>query len=155
MSVMISEYKQQLTLRWADLDPNAHVRHSVYYDFGASLRVDYFTACGVTFDAMAEHCIGPVLFREEAVFRHEIRFGDRLWMNLLVTRLRRDGARFSFRHELFRDDGIRCAVLHVDGAWIDTSLRKLTIPPDFAREMLESAPRSADFEWSEGEKKQG
>lgn len=140
-------YKQPVVLRWADLDPNGHVRHSVYYDFGAAVRVGFFTEHGLTIAAMQQLEIGPILFREEAVFRREIRWGEHLWMNLLVTRLRPDGSRFSFRHELLRDDGVLCAVITVDGAWIDTQKRKLTTPPAIGRDMLVSAPKSTDFEW--------
>ncbi len=140
-------FKQPVVLRWADLDPNGHVRHSVYYDFGAAVRVSFFTEHGLTIAAMQQLAIGPILFREEAVFRREIRWGDRLWMNLLVTRLRPDGSRFSFRHELLRDDDVLCAVITIDGAWIDTHKRKLATPPTIGRDMLVSAPKSTDFEW--------
>ena len=34
-------FKQNLQVRWADLDPNGHVRHSVYYDYGAQIRRAY------------------------------------------------------------------------------------------------------------------
>lgn len=143
-------YQQHVVLRWADLDPNGHVRHSVYYDFGAAIRVSFFTDHGLGFSVMEQFAVGPILFREEAVFRREIRFGDLLMINLRVTRLRHDGSRFSFRHELFRADGTLCAIITVDGAWIDTRRRKLTAPPEAGRTMLHSAPKSADFEWLDG-----
>ncbi|MBL7797755.1 MAG: thioesterase family protein [Saprospiraceae bacterium] len=140
-------FRQPVLLRWADMDPNGHVRHSVYYDLGASARVAFLSAYGVTYEMMDAHHFGPILFREEAVFRQEMRYGDDLWINLLVSRLRRDGSRFSFRHEITRTDGTLCATINVDGAWIDTTRRKLTIPPDSIREMFEAAPKSSDFEW--------
>jgi acyl-CoA thioester hydrolase len=61
------------TLRWADLDPNGHVRHSVYYDWGAVARIAYLEKQGVGLDWMVRNGIGPVLFREEARFSREIR----------------------------------------------------------------------------------
>lgn len=140
-------FKQAISLRWADLDPNAHVRHSVYYDWGASIRVAFLSAHGVTFEWMEANRIGPILFREEAIFRREIRYGDDLQINLLVSKARRDGSRFSFRHEIARADGTLCAVLNVDGAWLDTERRKLAVPPDLVRNLMESGPKSDDFEW--------
>jgi acyl-CoA thioester hydrolase len=139
--------RQSVLLRWADMDPNGHVRHSVYYDLGATIRVAFLSAHGATFEQMETQHFGPVLFREEAVFRREIRYGDELWINLVVTKLRHDGSRFSFRHEISRTDGTLCATINVDGAWIDTRLRKLTAPPEFVRLMFEAAPKSPDFEW--------
>lgn len=140
-------FKQAISLRWADLDPNAHVRHSVYYDWGASVRIAFLSAHGVTFEWMEANRIGPILFREEAIFRQEIRYGDALQINLLVSKARRDGSRFSFRHEIARADGTLCAVLNVDGAWLDTERRKLAVPPDLVRSLMESGPKSDDFEW--------
>jgi acyl-CoA thioester hydrolase len=32
-----------LDIRWSDLDPNFHLRHSVYYDYGAFARVQFLT----------------------------------------------------------------------------------------------------------------
>ena len=143
----MNAFQRPVSLRWADLDPNYHVRHSVYYDWGATLRLEFLSAYGLSYTAMQEQHFGPILFREEAIFKREIRPGDVLMMNVLVTKLRRDYSRFSFRHELTRDDGTLCALIHVDGAWIDTQLRKLTVPPAIVAQMAEHGPKANDFEW--------
>ncbi|MBS1565552.1 MAG: thioesterase, partial [Bacteroidetes bacterium] len=31
----MNEFNRYPELRWADMDPNLHLRHSVYYDLGA------------------------------------------------------------------------------------------------------------------------
>lgn len=138
---------QAISLRWSDFDANMHLRHSAYYDFGATARLDFFNAQGLTYELMKVQHIGPVLFREEALFKREVRLGDKLSINILVTRLRADYSRFSFRHEITRDDGILCAIINVDGAWLDTKLRKLTLPPEIIVKSMEGALRSEDFEW--------
>ncbi len=143
----MSSFQRPLTIRWADLDPNYHVRHSVYYDWGAALRIAFMAEYGLTYAVMQEQHFGPVLFREEAIFKREVRPSDVIAMNVLVTKLRRDYSRFSFRHELTRTDGTLCAVLNVDGAWINTQLRKLTMPPAMAARMMEEGPKADDFEW--------
>lgn len=140
-------FKRPVVLRWADLDPNGHTRHSVYYDFGATIRVDFLNAAGVTLAFMEEHHCGPILFREEALFRRELRYGDDLWINLLVTQAKHDGSRFSFRHEISRGDGAICAVINVDGAWIDTQRRKLMAPPPLIVKTFTDGPKSTDFQW--------
>lgn len=143
----MAEFQLPVHLRWADFDPNFHLRHSVYYDFAATARVAFLDACGISTELMHQQHFGPILFREEARFKREVRPGDQLVINVLVTKLRADGSRFSFRHELIRDDGTLCAVMNVDGAWIDTNLRKLAIPPAQVAESLDKALKSADFEW--------
>lgn len=142
-----NEFRLPVTLRWADFDPNFHLRHSVYYDFGAAARVEFLAAQGISYKLMTEQHFGPILFREEAIFKKEVRPGDALFINVLVTKMRRDASRFSFRHELARADGTLCAVMNVDGAWLDTRLRKLTAPPPIVAELMENAPKAEDFEW--------
>lgn len=144
----MTDSKRPVALRWADFDANFHLRHSVYYDFGASARLEYLGQCGLSYEMMQAGHFGPILFREEAIFRREVRMGDQIYINMLVTKLRRDYARFSFRHEITREDGTVCAVLNVDGAWIDTELRKLMVPSANLGHIMESLPKSADFEWS-------
>ncbi|MCC7467252.1 MAG: thioesterase family protein [Saprospiraceae bacterium] len=138
-----------MPLRWADFDANFHLRHSVYYDFAATARLEYLTRGGLSYKMMQEHHFGPILFREECVFKREVKPGDEIYINLLVTRLRRDYSRFSFRHEITKSDGTLCAVLTIDGAWIDTKLRKLTTPPSILPDIFKELPFADDFQWDE------
>lgn len=48
-----------IQLRWSDLDPNFHVLHSKYYDFGALCRMDYLTRNGITPAVMAREALAP------------------------------------------------------------------------------------------------
>lgn len=141
-------YEKPLKLRWSDLDPNMHIRHSVYYDFAAQVRTEFLFENGLTTDMLAKHGLGPILFREEAVFKRELHFGDDLTINLLCRALRRDASRFSFRHEIKRGD-TTCAIINVDGAWIDTVERKLTAPPELIYQAFDQVPRTKDFEWQD------
>ncbi|MFN0049201.1 MAG: acyl-CoA thioesterase [Cytophagales bacterium] len=145
----MNEYSQKIALRWADLDPNYHVRHSVYYDWGATIRTDVMNAKGLTLAVMQDQNFGPVLFREECVFKREIRFGDELTINYKALKIRKDFARFSMIHEIAKTDGTLCATITVEGAWMDTNLRKLTTPPLIGQEMVEGLPKAANFEWIE------
>ena len=136
-----------MPLRWADFDANFHLRHSVYYDLGASLRVQFLQDCGLSMAVMQEHHLGFVLLREEAVFRRELRMGDAVTINLRISKLRRDYSRFSFRHEILKQDGTLAATLNIDGAWIDTKIRKLAVPPAFIADMIKFTAFTEDFEW--------
>ncbi len=57
----MTEYTLPVELRWADLDPNFHLRHSVYYDFGgAGLRWRFYRKTALPFMQQAQ--VGPILF---------------------------------------------------------------------------------------------
>ncbi|MES2880908.1 MAG: thioesterase family protein, partial [Bacteroidota bacterium] len=72
----MNEFKSTVQIRWSDLDPNFHLRHSAYYDFGAQHRVEILAQLGLTLRVMQTEHIGPILFREECVFRKEINLSD-------------------------------------------------------------------------------
>lgn len=142
----MKEYSEAIHIRWSDLDPNFHVRHSVYYDWAAQIRTQFIVSHGLTPAVMQKHQFGPVLFREEALFKRELKFGDNLLINCMASKLRKDYSRFSMRHHITRGDKL-CAVVNIDGAWINTQTRKLTAPPKIGITMVEAMPRTEDFEW--------
>ena len=78
-------FKQTVQIRWADIDANRHLRHSVYYDYGASMRMAALTSQGLTMQKLEELMMGPILFREEAIFRREIRFEDEISIDVTPT----------------------------------------------------------------------
>lgn len=140
-----SPFRTRLHLRWADIDANFHLRHSVFYDLCAQQRMDALTVLGMGMSQMKEHHIGPILFREECTFRREIKLDDEVYLELRLRYLSADHSRFSFEHEFLKADGTHCARMVVEGAWMDTRLRKLCAPPDHLIVALDHLPRSADF----------
>jgi len=143
----MTEFKMPIEVRWSDLDPNFHVRHSIYYDWGAYCRICFFQQHGLHPTLLTEHQLGPILFREECVFRKEIRFGDHLTIDLQLTKMKEDCSRWSIRHSIYKNSEILAAVLTVDGAWIDTMKRKLTTPPPVGVRIFNEMPKSPEFEW--------
>jgi acyl-CoA thioester hydrolase len=143
----MSQFSRVIQLRWSDLDPNFHIRHSVYYDWGAFVRVEFLNEYGLTGRVMQQLQFGPILFREEGVFRKEIRSGDEIKMNLELLRSKKDFSRWSIQHHIIKADGTLCAVLTVDGAWIDIVKRKLSSPPEKVHEVFAKMPKGEKFEW--------
>jgi acyl-CoA thioester hydrolase len=140
-------YVRPIEIRWADLDPNFHLRHSVYYDYGAYCRISFLEERGLNAAFMAKNQFGPILFREECVFRKEIRLGDTITIDLQLLKAREDQSRWAIQHKIVKNDGVLAAILTVEGAWIDVFQRKLTVPPETARHVFEHMPRAADFQW--------
>ncbi len=122
-------FLKSLELRWADLDPNFHLRHSVYYDFGATARIEFLAQNGITVSFMQEHHFGPVIFREECVFKKEIRLSDTITIDITLKQSTPDFSRWTMQHTIYKNTDTVSAILTIDGAWIDTIKRKLTLPP--------------------------
>lgn len=143
----MEKFSLPIQVRWSDIDQNRHLRHSAYYDFGATVRIACFAQHGLTNLKLEEYHIGPILFREEAQFRREIKFEDKLTVDMHVTRATENFARWSIRHDFYKDDGTHCAIINLDGAWIDIVQRKLAVPNESIQTIFKDFPKSPDFEW--------
>jgi acyl-CoA thioester hydrolase len=137
-------FNQRIGLRWADLDPNGHVRHSVYYDWGAMARIAYLEGHGVGLAWMAGNAIGPILFREEARFLREVRFGDQLDIDVQLAAASADGRKWRMRHRIVRGADV-VATIEVDGAWLDLRARKIVAPPGDLVAAFADITRTEDF----------
>lgn len=143
----MESYSRDIQIRWSDLDPNFHLRHSVYYDWGAFCRVEFLNKYGLTAEVMQQLMFGPILFREECVFRKEIKSGDEVRINLQLIRSRKDYSRWSIQHQILKNGDTLCATLTVDGAWMNLVQRKLTTPPEQVLEVFSKMPLGEGFEW--------
>ncbi len=134
-------------LRWSDMDPNFHLLHSVYYDWGAMCRVEILDRFGFTYDVMHQNHLGPILLREEAIFKKEIRPGDKVSIDLKVLKAKKDFSRFTFQHEIKKNGNVLSAILTVDIAWINTVKRKLTALPEHLQKIFHEVPKAVNFQW--------
>ena len=143
----MEKYNKEIQLRWSDLDPNFHLRHSIYYDWGAFCRIEFLKEFDLSPGLMQQLHFGPILFREECVFKREIRDSDNITINLKLLKAKKDYSRWSIRHHIIKNETILCAILTVDGAWINTLERKLAVPPPIAEKVFGQMPLDENFQW--------
>jgi acyl-CoA thioester hydrolase len=143
----MSIFTQDIQVRWSDIDSNRHLRHSVYYDYAATVRVNLLSAHGLTSEKFEQFMIGPVLFREEAIFKREIVLEDKITVTVELLKATEDYGRWSIRHQFLKNGDTLAAIVTVDGAWIDLSKRKLAVPNEVVRESFAAFPKSPQFEW--------
>ncbi len=136
-----------LQARWADFDPNFHLRHSVYYDWAAQCRVHFLDQMGLTAAVMQRSGFGPILLREECVFRKEIRMGEKVTINLELLKAKKDFSRWTITHAINKTGGVFCARVTVDGAWIDTVARKFYLPKAEVVAVFQQMPMGESFSW--------
>ncbi|HWR32371.1 MAG TPA: acyl-CoA thioesterase [Chitinophagaceae bacterium] len=136
-----------LQIRWADIDSNVHVRHSVYYDWATMCRLIFLEKYGLTAAMMQRLQFGPVIFREECVFRKEIKHGDEVAINLKLVKGRRDYSRWTIVHEIKKNEDTLCAIVSIDGAWMNVAERKLFIPPAEVTQVFQQMPLDESFQW--------
>ena len=141
-------YTIPIQIRWADIDANNHLRHSVYYDYGALVRIQFMSGIGLTMKRLEEIRFGPVIFREEAQFKKEIHFHDKIFIDLRALNARKDFARWTLQHYITKEDGTLCTIITLDGAWIDLDRRKLAIPTPEIIQVFDSIHKDEKFEWT-------
>lgn len=138
-------YEKTFTVRWADMDPNVHMRHSAYTDYAAQVRLDFLADQGFSMKQFAELAIGPVLFREDTRFLKEVHMSETIRVTAELGGLSPDGSRWRIIHTIYKQDGREAAVVAVDGAWLDLRLRKLTVPPAELNAAFAKATRHATY----------
>ena len=138
-------YQKTFSTRWADFDPNRHMRHSAYNDYAAEIRVRFFNECGLSMDEFATLQIGPVLFKEETSFYKEIHLGEDIRVSMALEAASPQLERWRFVHHIYNEKGDLAAKVQVYGAWIDLKKRKLTHLPDIYLSLIEKIPKADDF----------
>jgi acyl-CoA thioester hydrolase len=131
---------------WSHLDANMHMRHSAYADFAAQARIAVLDKLGLDFKVFQKLHIGPILFREELLYLREVGMNDTLKISLELTKSKPDGSRWSIQHQIFRGDGVKAAIVNVEGAWMDILHRKLTTLPEELAVRFNTIPKSTDYE---------
>jgi acyl-CoA thioester hydrolase len=145
---MSKNYNIPIQIRSADIDANNHLRHSVYYDYGALARIQFMSEKGLTMKRLEEIRFGPVIFREEAQFKKEIHFHDKIFIDVRALNARKDFARWTLQHYITKVDGTLCTIITLDGSWIDLDKRKIAIPTPEVANVFDAMPKDEKFIWS-------
>ena len=144
----MEQFIETLQVRWSDLDPNFHLRHSVYYDWGAMCRLDFLNKYGLTPNVMMKLQFGPIILREECIFKKEIRPDDVVTIDINLIKAKKDYySRFTIQHKIKKEPGIISAILTVDIAWLNGLTRRLAVLPQEDIKLLEHGPFADDFQW--------
>ena len=141
----MATFTVKAAIRWSDIDPNFHVLHSRYYDYCTNARMQVLAENGITMQAIQEEKVGPILFREECVFKKELSFGDEIEIRIKLLKATSDFSRWSFVNEIWKNNDTLAAVVTVDGAWMDSMKRKLAIPPESFQKAFAVIPKAENF----------
>ena len=140
-------YKVIFKTRWADFDPNNHMRHTAYNDYAAECRVRFFNDNQLTLTQLNLQNVGPVLFSENTQFFREITLSEDITVELFLKGQSENGERFKFLHKIYKQNGILAAEIEVHGSWLDLIQRKLAKQaPQQAKSAFDSLEKTNDFE---------
>lgn len=123
------QFQSQFPVRWADLDPNYHVRHTVFSQYASETRIAFFVRSGLFPDYLRENNVGPILFREEINYYNEATLGEILTVNCLVISMADNASKINIRNDIFKENDKKAATIYSTTMWLDLTSRKLVQPP--------------------------
>lgn len=139
-------FSQTFQVRWADLDPNRHMRHTAFNDYATQVRTRFFYENGIDTDFFEENHCGVVLFREETLFFKEVGQNEDITIDMKLAALSKEGGRFKIMQQVSKNGGQPAAQITVEGAWFDLVTRKLIQPPVKALTMVNRLTKTDDFQ---------
>ncbi len=141
-----SAFEITVEIRWDDLDANRHVRNTAFSEYASNARFHLLVAHGFDQERLERLRFGPVIMREDILYRRELFFGDVVTVRVHAAGLSADGSHWRVYQEVFRPDGKDAATLTIQGGWIHLDQRTLVAPPEELVAVLLSLPRTASFE---------
>ena len=138
-------YEQTFTTKWADFDPNRHMRHSAYNDYAAEVRVRFFADHGFSINEFAKLQIGPILFKEETSFFKEINISENIRVTMTLEGASKNLERWRFTHNIYNSKDVLAAEVKVYGSWINLQQRKLCAPPEIFINIFKDLTTAADY----------
>ncbi len=138
-------YEVSFTTKWADFDPNRHMRHTAYNDYAAEVRVRFFAEHGFSISEFAKLNIGPILFKEETSFVKEISLGEDIRVDMHLEAASKNLERWRFVHHIYNKNGELAAEVKVYGAWIDLQKRKLTTAPQVFIDIFKDLSKTVNY----------
>jgi len=119
--------------------------NSSYLDHASNTRMLFFNQNGFTMSRFASEKFGPVIIRDELVYRKELRLMEDFRVDFEAVGLSRDGARFRIRNTFRNSANEVSAVVTSDGVWFDLERRKPRIPPQDLDNLMRTLQRTKDF----------
>ncbi len=141
----MTAFSQKFQVIWANLDPNAHVRHTAYNDYAAQVRVGFFEKFGLSHGQMTTSHLGMILFHEDTTFKNEVLMNDKITVDCAALGFRKDFKVWKLRHQIWKENGDLACTVIATGAFMDLTARKVVIPPKEVIEILKGVPKTDDF----------
>lgn len=142
----MNKYQKKFEVKWSDVDPNNHLRNTVYVDYTDHVRFSYFDSQGIDYKYIRKLGVGPIFFKVCTTFFKEVLLHETVTVNLKLLSLSDDGSRWAFEHEILKEDGRLAAKVEVQGAFLDLKTRKLTTPSQEMNEAVLKLERADTFQ---------
>ncbi len=140
-----TNFEQRFRVGWSDLDANAHMGNSSYLDHASNTRMLFFALNGFTVARFASEKFGPVVVRDELVYRKELRLMDEFTVDFESAGASADGVQFRVRNTFRNAASEIAAVVTSEGVWFDLERRRPRAPPVDLDSLMRMLQKSNDY----------
>lgn len=138
-------FRRSFRVGWGDLDSNGHMANRAYLDHAADSRLAYFAERGFPVLRLAAERFGPIIVRDELVYRKELLLLEEFVVELRVAGFSADDVRFLIENTFRNAAGDVAAVVTSEGLWFDLDRRHPRTPPAELAAAFRAAPRTESF----------
>ena len=142
----MNEILRTYEIRWSDIDANGHVDYAAYIDAASDLRYHFFIEHNFPPERFQQLGIGPVYTSIHASFFREVRMGEKVTINCLLSGLSPQGTRWKVHHDVLKPNGKKAVHIDLEGTILDLTTRKPVQPSTELLETFHLIPRAAGFE---------
>lgn len=140
-----NRFRRNFQVGWGDLDGNGHMANRAFLDRAADTRVFLFAENGFPASRFASERIGPVILRDELVYRKELRLMDEYSVDLEFFGISFDGTRFDVGNTFRTASDEIAAIVRSQGLWFDLETRRPRIPPPELNAVQRRLPHGDGF----------
>jgi acyl-CoA thioester hydrolase len=145
MAAEAHRFAQRFRVNWSNLDGNAHMGNTSYLGRANDTRFLFFAEHGFTMARFAAERFGPIVARDELVYRKELRLLEEFTVDFELVGISADGVRWRVRNT-FRDKANDvAATVTSEGVWFDLERRRPRAPPPELDGLMRSLRRGEDF----------
>ncbi|HKK89059.1 MAG TPA: acyl-CoA thioesterase, partial [Saprospiraceae bacterium] len=122
-------HTQQFQVRWGDLDPNFHLRGTVYLDYCDHTRMAYFAEQAMPIAEWQKNGYGPVILEQSIQYLKEVTGSASIEVRLFLDRIDREKIIY-FNHEILGKNDMVHARAQVVVGILSLNQRKLIEIPN-------------------------
>jgi acyl-CoA thioester hydrolase len=145
MADIAIQFEGQFRVSWSDLDGNAHMGNSSYLEYASDTRMLFFTQHGFSVSRFVSEKFGPVITRDELVYRKELRLMDEFKVDFEAAGVSQDGVRFRVRNIFRNTSGEVLTIVTSEGVWFDLERRRPRAPPSDLDTLMRNLKKSDDY----------
>ena len=124
-----TSYQKKITVRWADVDMNGHMKSTAYLEYCFDIRMTFLNENGFPISNFQKLQSAPVILKDEIQYFKEVFLFDELVGSLILKDISEDEKKFSFLNQFYKNNELVASV-YTNWVWFHVPTRKDVPAPE-------------------------